>query len=283
MRPSRPTEPIDYLAIGHVTVDRTPFGPVLGGTVTYASLTARALGLQTGLITSWGEEADLTPLASVPMTGIVVDQSTTFENVYAGGTRRQTLHGLAQNLDYYLIPETWRSTPIVHLAPVAQEVEPGLVRQFPGQFVGATLQGWLRAWDSEGRVRAGEWPEAPFVLGRLDAALLSMEDVGDDLRRVHELAALSQLLVATDGPRGAHVYWRGESRHFPTPQVEASDETGAGDIFAAVFFVHYHHTENPWEAAELATRIASLSTTRSGLKAVPKPEEIQTFLSQVHL
>ena len=41
-----PIAPIDYLIIGHLTQDLTPSGPMLGGTASYASLTARALGLR---------------------------------------------------------------------------------------------------------------------------------------------------------------------------------------------------------------------------------------------
>ena len=41
-----PLDPIDYLIIGHVTQDITPNGPMIGGTASYASLTARALGMR---------------------------------------------------------------------------------------------------------------------------------------------------------------------------------------------------------------------------------------------
>ena len=42
-------EPIDYLMIGHITRDETPEGPRLGGTSTFSSLMAKALGLKTML------------------------------------------------------------------------------------------------------------------------------------------------------------------------------------------------------------------------------------------
>ncbi len=35
--------PVDYLLIGHVAVDLTPSGKQLGGTVSYAALTAKAM------------------------------------------------------------------------------------------------------------------------------------------------------------------------------------------------------------------------------------------------
>ncbi len=46
-------DPVDYLVIGHIARDLTPSGPRLGGTVAYSGLTARALGLRVGIVTSW--------------------------------------------------------------------------------------------------------------------------------------------------------------------------------------------------------------------------------------
>ncbi len=47
-------EPVDYLVVGHVAADVTPTGVQLGGTVSYSALTARALGLRVGIVTSSG-------------------------------------------------------------------------------------------------------------------------------------------------------------------------------------------------------------------------------------
>ncbi len=32
--------------------------------------------------------------------------------------------------------------------------------KFPASMLGLTPQGWLRAWDGDGRVHTGAWPEA---------------------------------------------------------------------------------------------------------------------------
>jgi sugar/nucleoside kinase (ribokinase family) len=61
-----PPEPVDYLVIGHLTVDLTPSGPALGGSASYAALTARALGLRVGVVTAWGNEIELSVLRDIP-------------------------------------------------------------------------------------------------------------------------------------------------------------------------------------------------------------------------
>lgn len=276
-----PLEPVNYLVIGHLTRDLTPMGPRLGGTVSYAGLTARALGLRVGIVTSWGSELPLGELKNIPIISYPAEHSTTFENIYTENRRIQTVHTVAPHLDYHMIPEPWRQAPIVHLGPVAQEVEPGLVRHFPNSLVGVTPQGWLRAWDEKGRVHASEWPEAAFTLQQSGAAIISLEDVLNDEARIEEIASASRILVVTEGAAGARVYWNGDVRRFRPPQVEEIDPVGAGDIFAAAFFIRLYLTRDPWESARFANMVAATSVTRRGLDGIPTFEEVQEYLIEV--
>lgn len=276
-----PLEPINYLIIGHLTRDLSPSGPRLGGTAAYAGLTAHALGLRVGIVTSWGAELPLGNLRHIPIISYPAEHSTTFENIYTEKGRVQIVHTVAPLLDYHLIPEPWRQAPIVHLGPVAQEVEPGLVRHFPTSLVGLTPQGWLRAWDETGRVHPSEWPEATFTLQQSGAAVLSVEDVQYDEGRIEEMAAAARILVVTEGAAGARVYWNGDVRRFRPPQVEEIDSVGAGDIFAAAFFIRLYLTRDPWESARFANQVAATSVTRCGLDGIPTPEEIQEYLIEV--
>ena len=276
-----PLEPVNYLIIGHLTRDLTPNGPRLGGTVAYAGLTAHALGLKVGIVTSWGGELPLGNLKSIPMISYPADHSTTFENIYTDTGRIQLVHTIAPRLDYYMIPEPWRQAPIVHLGPVAQEVEPGLVRHFPNSLVGVTPQGWLRYWDAEGHVHASEWPEAAFTLQQSGAAVLSIEDVLNDEGRIEEMASAARILVVTEGAAGARVYWNGDVRRFRPPVEVEIDATGAGDVFAAAFFTRLYLTRDPWESARFANLIAANSVTRRGLEGIPTSEEVQEFLIEV--
>ena len=276
-----PLEPINYLIIGHLTRDLTTAGPRIGGTAAYAALTAHALGLRVGIVTSWGAELPLGNLKQIPIISFPADHSTTFENIYTEKGRIQVIHSVAPHLDYHLIPEPWRQAPIVHLGPVAQEVEPGLIRHFPTSLVGITPQGWLREWDESGNVHFTEWPEASFTLQQAGATVIGIEDVLKDENRIEEMASASRILVVTEGSAGARVYWNGDVRRFRAPQVEEIDSTGAGDIFAAAFFVRLYLTRDPWESARFANQIAAASTTRQGFDGIPTPEEIQEYMVEV--
>lgn len=282
MYPITPLQPVDYLIVGHLTLDHTPEGPRLGGTALYAGLTARALGLRVGIVTSWAGELPLTPLGNIPVVNFPSDRSTSFENIYTDQRRTQYLCNLAPNLEYYMVPEPWRNPSILHLGPVAQEVEPSLVRNFSTSLIGVTPQGWLRAWNEDGRVHSTEWPESSFVLQRAGAAILSIEDLGGNEDRIDELAANCRVLVVTEGANGAVLYWNGDVRRFRAPEVDEVDATGAGDVFAAAFFARLFTTRDPWEAARFATALGAISVTRPGLAGIPTPEEIEACMVEVY-
>jgi sugar/nucleoside kinase (ribokinase family) len=98
---------------------------------------------------------------------------------------------------------------------------------------------------------------------------------------VERIAQLSRVLVVTEGEAGARLFWHGDSRRFLPPVVTELDPTGAGDIFAAAFFVRLLNTRDPWEAARFANRMAALSVTRTGLAGVPTPLEARSCLTEV--
>ena len=274
-------EPVDYLVIGHVTQDVIPGGFLLGGTVSYSAFTAAAFGLRVGVVTSCKKDLELPELQKVEVVRKDSHKSTTFENRYHDGSRVQHMHHQAERLTAVDIPRQWMNTPIVHLGPVAQEVDPGLVDAFPRSFVGVTPQGWLRTWDRNGKVSPCLWADAAKVLPRADAAVLSIEDVSGDEDEIQEFAEAASVLAVTEGVSGARVYWNRDIRKFRAPTEKEVDATGAGDIFATSFFIRFVRTRDPWESARFATLIASNSVTRKGLQGVPTVEEIKIFTSEI--
>jgi len=273
-------EPVDYLAIGHISCDLTPAGARIGGSVSYAALTAKSLGLKVGIVTAWGEDVSLGPLRGIPIAGIVSNRSTTFANLETTHGRVQTLHYLAPSIDYQLIPEAWLTAPIVHLAPVAQEIPPSIIRHFPRSFVGVSAQGWLRDWGDDGRVFASELTAAHNILEQVSAVVISVEDIDNDHNHAKAMSTYCHLLAVTLGVEGSNVYWSEEKRKIAAPSAQEIDSVGAGDIFASGFFIHYCNSGDPWKAALFANQLASSSVSQIGLtsttvKDTPYHEIIQ--------
>ena len=159
-------EPVDYLLLGHVAHDLTPTGPRLGGTVAYSALTAHAMGMRVGIVTAAGPETSLEPLHELSVISLPSTQSTTFENIYTSSGRIQYLRAQAKRIDFNAVPEPWRNSPIIHLGPIANEIESSLPKEFAPGLLGITPQGWMRTWDSGCRVSPIEWANSESAYAR---------------------------------------------------------------------------------------------------------------------
>ncbi len=267
--------PIDYLLVGHVTRDLLPGGgEALGGTAAYSALTAAALGRTVGLVTS--AKGDFIPPTSGALHWKVepAESTTTFENRYQSGQRQQFLHAVARPLIPDLLPEAWKTAPLLHVGPVAGECDPVWLAAFSGRaFIGVTPQGWMRRVDAEGRVHVSEWEAAGRWLPLASAVVLSLEDLGGDWERARALATQTPLLVVTQGRAGSTLFTAEGEVQIPAPAVAEVDPTGAGDIFAAALFIALAEGVLPERAARFATCLAARSVTRAGLTGVPSPAE----------
>ncbi|MCC6299554.1 MAG: ribokinase [Anaerolineales bacterium] len=274
-------EAVDYLAIGHVAHDLTANGARLGGTVAYSALTARALGMKVGIVTAVGKETSLGALEGIPIISIKSPHSATFENIYTADGRVQYLRAQAAKIDFDSVPRAWRSASIIHLGPIANEIDSSLPDDFSPALLGVTPQGWMRQWDSDGRVSRSEWSNSESVLQKANAVVISREDVNGDHELIEQMAHQTRMLVVTEGAEGCVLHWNGDRRRFRAPEVHEVDATGAGDIFAAAFFIRLLNTRDPWEAARFATLIASHSVTRVGLGGIPTLQEIEECKMEV--
>jgi sugar/nucleoside kinase (ribokinase family) len=259
-------ERIDYLVVGHICRDLTVAGPVIGGTAAYSAATARALGCRTAVVTSYADSDDFRgDLPDVTIHRLPSRKTTTFENKYSPKGRIQTIHSVAGNIGPVDIPPSCRRAQIAHIGPVANEIDPAIIALFSNSLVGLTPQGWMRAWDKRGLVRAQPLAEPERLLPLAAVTFISDEDLATP-KMLAEFRRLSRVLVMTQGPAGSIVYFDDEVRSFPAPQVPVVDTTGAGDIYATAYLVRLHQTGgDPWESARFANEIAALSVTEAGL------------------
>lgn len=270
----------DFLVIGYVVQDVVPDGYTVGGTATYSSITARNLGRRPGIVTRLAPDfvwpAVLHDVAAVRIPSA---HTTTFHNVYRDGHRQQFLLSVADPLEPDDIPATWRAAPIVHLAPLARELDPRFARLFPGALVGVTPQGWLRQWDESRRVRMRLWEEAAEILPHVDVLVLSEEDLDGNVALMDDYARLTRIAVMTQGRRGCVVFAQGEARQvtgFPAREV---DPTGAGDVFAAAFLIRLQETQDPFEAARFANATASFCVEAPGVTGIPTRAQVEARLN----
>jgi sugar/nucleoside kinase (ribokinase family) len=273
----------DYLLIGHMTADLTPSGRLPGGTVSYATRTAAAFGLRVALLTSAVEHDPLldalTPYASV--VSLPAAETTTYENIYEPSGRIQYVRGVAAPLRPQDVPASFLGAPLVHLAPIADEIDPQIAHQFRESMVLLTLQGWLRRWDADGRVHFRRWFD-PAVLTSIDIVVFSEEDIVESPQLEREFAGSVRHLFVTRAEKGGTYYHEGEAFHYTTPQVELVNPTGAGDVFAAALLASLPALDNDIHAAiRVAARLGAVAVTRNLLDGAPSPDEVQVALRDV--
>lgn len=271
----------DLVVIGHVCRDVAPEQPGWrpGGTVYYAASAADRLGYSVGVLTAGASEVDvLRKLRHTTVVSLAVRQSTSFENLYVAGGRRQYLRALAPRIPGDALPAEWRHAPAVLLGPVAGEVPAAMARQFPHSLVGVSPQGYMRRWDTEGQIHYQPWERAAEVLDHVAAAIFSEEDMAG-----HGGAWLGHtgpVLVMTRGSLGCDVIQNGKRRTVPGFPADEVDPTGAGDVFAAAFMLKLREAKEPLAAARFANAVAAFSVQGQGTETLPELQQVLALLKR---
>jgi len=97
------------------------------------------------------------------------------------------------------------------------------------------------------------------------------------------VAAVSRLgrtgaTVVTLGEDGALLVEDGDAHHFPAPDVDPVDPTGAGDAFCGALAHSLSHGLDLIAAVEVAVIAGAIATTRAGAQpAMPNSREVETF------
>lgn len=254
-----PTLNIQYLLIGALTRDLKPGGGWQpGGSGWYAAQVVAQLGYNVAIATPLMTSHPLDFPDPITFLRIPSPQTATFDNRYNDGKRTQYINAAPAPLAWAALPPSWRNAPIVHLAPLAHELIALPPRSiFPRALIGLTAQGWLRTWDSTGRIRPSPWQPDRGALSQVDVIVVSEEDVGGDEAAVEGWAQVGPIVALTRGARGVSIWHRGERSHVAAYPTTVLDPTGAGDIWAAAFFTQLHQQVPVVDAARRACYAAS--------------------------
>lgn len=278
---------MDYLAIGHTCHDWTSNGYILGGTASYVSLFAQKLENRVGIVTSYGSDFEFTEtFKKISIQNIPSEKTTVFKNIYLPTGREQHLLSRASIITAKDIPTDWQSPKMVHIGPIANEVDFSVIDLFDKSIVCICPQGWMRRWNENGKIfykMIKDWEK----LKRADLLILSQEDLGNQLDLIPHLANLFKVLVVTQDIEGADVFFNGKKFHYPSYPTQLVDATGAGDIFAAGFLVKYAETLDITDSTAYAHCAASFCIEGIGTRNLPNKKTLDerfqkykfTFLS----
>lgn len=286
----------DYVAIGHVTIDLIedhPDGGLSqpGGGAFYSALQAARLGLRTLIVTKGVPaeiEAMLAPYREELDVHVIPSQRTTTLATWGeGGSRFQCVRAWAGQIDEPLGGLLDAPAAIVHFAPVARE-KTAVAREtmvetwMRGAFVGLTPQGLVRTWEADGRIRPAAL-EPDMLPRRIDAAVLSASERASCTPLVEQVVAPRAVVAVTAGMEPIELHLSdGELTQIPAVAVEdVRDDLGAGDVFAAAFFVALQRGEPAPAAARLASAAAAVRLAGLGPASVGRLQQVERLLASL--
>lgn len=273
----------DYTTVGHVTIDVLDDGSRrAGGTAFYSAVQAARLGLRT-LIVTRGVPGEIDELlephrGELRLKVLPAPHTTTLRTLGSGSDRSQRVLAWAGPIAEDLALDT----AILHLAPVARET-PGRWRGHAA-FVGLTPQGLVREWSEPGGriTQAPPAGAAAAVAARCDAIVVSEHERASCAGLIAGATAAGAVVAITAGAGPNTILAPGgEALELDVPTLERPvDDLGAGDVFAAAFFVSLSEGRSPLDAAAFANAAAAVRMRGSGAGAIGGREEIEARLSR---
>lgn len=261
----------DYTTVGHVTIDVLDDGSRrAGGTALYSALQAARLGRRT-LILTRGVEREIEELiepyrGELELRVLPAAHTTTLQTVGSGSARRQRVLAWAGPIAQDLALDT----SILHLAPVARESP----TRWCGRtaFVGLTPQGLAREWGGQdGEIKpAPPTNAAGLVAHSCDAIVVSEHERASCASLIARASAAGAVVAVTAGARPSTILAPGGTAvalEVPTI-VDPVEDLGAGDVFAAAFFVALSDGRAPLDAAGFATAAAAVRVLGAGAGAI---------------
>lgn len=271
-RPTRSAEApahYDYTTVGHVTVDVLADGSRRpGGTAFYGALQASRLGLRSRVLTR-GVRSEIEQLLEPYRTELDLEvqpapQTTILATSGTGASRRQRVLAWAGPIE----GQPSLDTTILHLAPVARESPGGWRGEV--DFVGLTPQGLVREWRGEGSEISLGPADAAALPARCDAIVISEVEQASCEELLSRALAGGAVVAVTAGHRPTTILTpSGETLRAPTSESgRAGEDLGAGDVFAAAFFVSLREGRPAAAAAAYASAAAALRIAGPGTDGI---------------
>lgn len=288
----------DIVSVGHFCIDsislpnkQRPYN-VLGGSVTYVSLSARRLGANVSVMSKVGgdfpeayvwwlsqEGVDLSEVVRIKH-----EKTTRFMLEYNSDMSNRTLRLIkrAPPITVEDLPNSLEAK-VVHLAPIANEIshEVAVEMKKSAEVLSLDPQGLVRAFNEEGFV-ANEPLRDKRILELLNLYKSSHEeieavtgeaDLASAIKAVHNFGV--ETVIVTLGAKGALVSIAGDCYSIPPYRSSRIvDPTGAGDTFIGGFLAEYIRGRETLWCACVGSAAASMVVEGVGPTFFGDKEEI---------
>jgi sugar/nucleoside kinase (ribokinase family) len=258
----------------------------VGGPPSYAGLVCSRFGYDVTPLTKVGPDFPDEQSVWLARNGIVLragDRSvakptTRFKITNSTGERSLTLMSRCEDLGASQIPPDTRFNASL-VSPLAGEISPQLLTEISARsdFTFLDPQGFVRAFDREGRVSAHELQDKD-MLSKVDAikmdraeaeALTGKQDPKEALQKIASIGLRKGMV--TQGPKDCYVLDGNRIYEVQVPSSQVVDSTGAGDILSGATVSVYLKTRDFLRSACFGIAASSLSLHMIALAKVDLP------------
>lgn len=290
---------ISILFIGHLAIDNIirfnkPNTPSLGGTVTFGSLALRnyTKHVNIGIISNIGKKNFYASFINkfnkknIDLDGIKWSDSlnTNFVLNYLDHSRILTLKSKSPNLNFDDIPNFYKinKPDIIVLAPLCNEISyeyvSRIVLEFPKSYIGIDLQGFIRNINEKGEVSYisnKELLESVYNIieligdrlilkgSEIEMKLLTGKENLGEVMEYFQKFKNKGIYIMTLGENGSMIK-KEEAPIIRVPAfkpVEVIDETGAGDVYLAIFLYEFMTSNRSRHDIEASAYLASAAAS----------------------
>ena len=280
------------LVAGFITIDsiQLPIRSItsIGGPPCYAGLLCARFGMDVSVMTKVGMDFPDDQAVWLARNGIALRPShrsptkgtTRFKIENSGGRRELSLVSRCDDIPKEQLPDTRVNASLV--SPLAGEVSSSLLAEISARsdFTFLDPQGFVRTFDSGGRVRVSELKEKG-VIAKVDALKMDVEEARALTGREAPREALAKLAevgirkaVVTHGGESCHVLDGARIYEVVVPRSQVVDTTGAGDILSGSIVSMYLKTRDFLRSACFGIAASALSLHMIALSKVDLPMSV---------
>jgi hypothetical protein len=226
--------------------------------------------------------------------------NTEFILDYQDHSRKLTLKSKAPNLKIDKLPRTYltKSIDAIIFVPICNEISyefvAKMVEVYPNALFGIDVQGFIREIDSQGNVSLIHEDKKMNTLYRIIDLIgerLILKGSEEEMKVISNKRDYEEIMeyfkefngiyIMTLGEKGSTISKKGE-KTIKIPAYKASvveDETGAGDVYFAIFLYEFLRSERQWndikKAGYLASAAASFGVEKKGIFGFQPKEKVR--------
>ncbi len=307
---------LNLFFIGHIAIDIViKFGKEyeesLGGSVSYCSRSLKKYSrhkVNISIISNFNKQStqnihlNRLKCESIDLKAInnIQSENTEFILDYQNHSRKLTLKSKAPNLRVNDIPQKYldKAVDAVVFVPICNEISyeyiSKMVEVFPNSYYGIDVQGFIREINSQGGISLIHEEEKMENLKKIINLLgkrLILKGSEEEMRIISNKRDHKEVMeffqefpgisIMTLGEKGSLITKKGnETLIIPAFRArQVKDETGAGDVYLAIFLYEFLNSKKLWNdikrAGFLASAAASFGVEEKGVFGFEEKDQVR--------